>query len=117
MSTDAIISICLAATISIIAICVCINSCVTSKYFYETSDEDNNEYYKGYSNFFSNTIRYTFPEEATVEERLRVLEKVLNDMNLGSYNLRIDGKIYSKEDLEAFIKNIKKENGMSDKDD
>ena len=103
MSTEAIMGICLAGTISVIVICICISSCYHSKYCKEESyDQDNN--LSSDDNTWCRSTYFTIPDGLSDEAYVKIIEALLNKLNDGSIgDIRIDGKSISKEDLEKFI--------------
>lgn len=113
MSNDAIISICLAFTLCVLMICLCVSSCYHSKYYYN-SDEDNDSY-KDPSKYHT-SLQYTIPEDDTDEVRLNILKAVLEQFkNRSGFEFTINGEPLSNKQLEELVEYLKKEKDKCDK--
>ena len=110
MSTDAIISICLAVSICVACICLCVSSCYNTKYYWESNYDESNYATHDYNTSYWKTTTYNIPLGASVEERLSVLNSILEQMKDGSIvQFKIDGKEYDVKELEDFIKSVKED--------
>ena len=110
MSTDAIISICLAVSICVACICLCVSSCYNAKHYCEPKYDESNYASHDYNTTYWKTTTYNIPLGASAEERLSVLNSILEQMKDGSIvQFKIDGKEYSVKELEDFIKSVKED--------
>ncbi len=106
MSNDAIMSICLAVTICVMVICICVNSCMHNKYLYGTYVSNKKEPSDNSTSLFRTwSYTCTLPENSTAEERVKVLKEILTACNANGFttSFSINGNPVSKEDIENLI--------------